>query len=81
MMELSTLLRIAEILVFVDLKFPIFFNKSEDGERIIVEFISVDSVAYARDLFSSLLRSAKLQGTCMWGRTWRTTFPGASITS
>ena len=49
-MEISTLLRIREILEPVHLQFSVLFNNGEDGEGIVVEFIAVVRVTHDRPL-------------------------------
>ena len=43
-MEVCTLLGIREILVVGDLESPVLLNKSDDGERIVVDLVAFDRV-------------------------------------
>ena len=50
-MKVAAFLGVGEISDVFHLEFPILFNNSKDGERIIVELIVVVRVKYGRPLF------------------------------
>ena len=50
-MDVSTLLGIREIFVFVDLELPVLLDKSDDGESIVFERVAVGSVERGCVLF------------------------------
>ena len=48
--EVASFLGVGEVLAFKYLKFPILFDKSEDGDGIILELGAVGGVAHNRKL-------------------------------
>ena len=65
-----------------DLQFFVLLDKSIDEDSFVVERVPKDSGKRGCDLRRSYaLRSETMYRFCIGGRTWRITFPGASITS
>jgi len=80
--EKVTLLRVREVLNAANFKFPVFLDKRYDGDSIIWEHGPGSGVEQYRALCRSYkLRSGMKRLSWMRGRTWKTTFPGASIIS
>ena len=65
-----------------DLEFPILLDKSVGEDGIVIERGPEHGIEHACELGRGyVLRSETTRRFCMKGRTWRTTFPDASITS
>ena len=65
-----------------DLQFLVLLDKSVYDDTIVVERFPEDSGKHGCDLRRGYaLRSETAYWFCIEGRTWRTTFPGVSITS
>jgi len=77
-----TVLGVAEVLAVEDLEFPVLLDKSVDDDSIIFVRGPGDGREHGCDLRCSyVLWSETMWRFCIEGRTWATTFPGASINS
>ena len=80
--ESNTWLGVGEVLAVKDLKIPILLDKSEDGDNIVGKRAPKDGRDHPCSLRCGyVLWSEMTLRFCVEGRTWMTTFPGASITS
>lgn len=80
--EGATLLGVGKALTMEDLKFPVFFGKSDDGENFKGERDPKDGGHHSCDLHCGyMLWSETTLQFRIEGQTWTTTLPGASITS
>lgn len=65
-----------------DLKFSVLFNEGDDGDGVVGDYIPRDGMEGGRCLRRDYtVRFEMMRRVWMGGRTWMTTFPGASITS
>jgi len=80
--EGSVLLTVDEFLTLGDLEFPVLLDEREDVDSFIGERDAVDGRTYVRRLCRSYLSLSEVTWRFrIEGRTWTTTFPGASIVS
>ena len=82
LVEVEALLGVRKVFELDDFELPTLFDESEDAETVVLELSTIRGSTEGRPL----RRSYGLMYQTAWkiyvhGRTWITTFPGASITS